>query len=199
MVAAAATAENRPECRCSVAAAHRRIEPVGPTGLFEKNERLERAASPATSPRKARIMPQRILKTVTLGALVLLLSSANSYAGDILITVEGMKADGPLYAALVSGEEKRWPEEPQLIEIVNGNSLRFADVSAGSYAVQVFQDVNGNRELDQSRRGLPQEPVGFSSNPPLFNGKPSPHKARFEHGSAETRLNIRLHTPKARS
>jgi hypothetical protein len=40
--------------------------------------------------------------------------------------------------------------------------------------------------------------VGFSNNPPLLNGKPTPHDSLFEHGSTDTQLHIRLQSPKAK-
>ncbi len=68
----------------------------------------------------------------------------------------------------------------------------------GQYATQLFQDNDGNGRLDHSRREIPLEPVGFSGNPPLVNGKPEPLDSLFEHGEADTRLSIRLHSPKAK-
>lgn len=147
-------------------------------------------------------MPQRILQTVKkasyqTGLLLLLVSSA-AQAGDILVTVEGIQATGTVHAALVSGEQKRWPEQPLRQQRSDDGVLRLDNVPPGRYAIQVFQDSNGNGLLDQGRRGIPLEPVGLSSNPPLLNGKPPPTDSLFEHGTADTQLHIRLQNPKAK-
>jgi len=147
-------------------------------------------------------MPQRILQTVKkagyqTGLLLLLVSSA-AQAGDILVTVGGIQATGPVYAALVSGEQNRWPEQPLRQQRSDDGELRLDSVPPGRYAIQVFQDSNGNGLLDQGRRGIPLEPVGLSSNPPLLNGKPTPADSLFEHGTADTQLHIRLQSPKAK-
>jgi uncharacterized protein (DUF2141 family) len=40
--------------------------------------------------------------------------------------------------------------------------VEFADVPPGVYAIQVFQDLNGNGKMDFNWAGLPVEPYGFS-------------------------------------
>lgn len=147
-------------------------------------------------------MPQRTLQTVKKAGyqtgLLLLLVCSLAQAGDILVTVEGIQATGTVHAALVSGEQKRWPEQPLRQQHSDDTQLRLADLPPGRYAIQLYQDSNGNGQLDQGRRGIPLEPVGFSANPPLVNGKPSPRDSQFEHGTADTHVHIRLQSPKAK-
>lgn len=147
-------------------------------------------------------MPQRILQTVKKASyrtgLLLLLVGSSAQAGDILVTVEGIQATGAVHAALVSGEQKRWPEQPLRQQQNDDGQLRLVDLPPGRYAIQLYQDRNGNGQLDQGRRGIPLEPVGFSTNPPLVNGKPSPRDSQFEHSTADTQLHIRLQSPKAK-
>jgi len=52
-------------------------------------------------------------------------------------------------------------------------SVRFADIPAGIYAVQAFQDRNGDGKLNRTFIGIPREPIGFSRNPRLRYGPPS--------------------------
>lgn len=147
-------------------------------------------------------MPQRIVKTAKKpgykAGLLLLLVSAYTQASDILVTVDGIQASGQVHAALVSAEQKRWPEQPLAQQHSDDGQLRWRDLPPGRYAIALYQDSNGNGQLDQSRRGIPLEPVGFSSNPSLFTGKPTPGDSQFEHGTADTQLRIRLHNPKAK-
>ncbi|MBU1285867.1 MAG: DUF2141 domain-containing protein [Gammaproteobacteria bacterium] len=147
-------------------------------------------------------MPQRILQTVKKAGyqtgLLLLLVGSSAQAGDILVTVDGIQAAGTVHAALVSGELKRWPEQPLRQQQSDDGQLRLIDLAPGRYAIQLYQDSNGNGQLDQGRRGIPLEPVGFSANPQLLNGKPAPRDSQFEHSTADTQLHIRLQSPKAK-
>ena len=141
--------------------------------------------------------PQIVTKLCKVCALLLLFVGFSARAGDLLIQVQDRRGDAPLYLALVPAEQKSW--EPMLRQLQGeGSQLRLTDLPPGRYAVQLFQDSNGNGQLDLSPRGLPLEPVGFSSNPSLFKGKPSPKGAAFEHGEQDTLITIRLHPGRAR-
>lgn len=129
---------------------------------------------------------------------MLLLLSSCAQAGDILVSVDGIHATGVVHAALVNAGQKHWPEQPLRQLHSDHGQLRLADLPPGRYAIQLYQDRNGNGQLDHGRRGVPLEPVGFSANPPLVNGKPSPGDSQFEHGTADTHLRIRLQSPKAK-
>lgn len=127
--------------------------------------------------------------------MVFLSGCLSAQASDLLIRVEGNQSDAPLYLALVPAGQKSW--EPRLRELQGeGAQLIVKDVPPGRFAIQLFQDSNGNGRLDLSPRGIPLEPVGFSGNPSLFTGKPAPKHAQFEHGADDTLLDIRLHPPK---
>jgi acyl-CoA reductase-like NAD-dependent aldehyde dehydrogenase/uncharacterized protein (DUF2141 family) len=47
-----------------------------------------------------------------------------------------------------------------------------ADLPPGTYAVSVYEDRNGNHQLDHNLIGIPREPVGVSNNPPARMGLP---------------------------
>lgn len=144
-------------------------------------------------------MPQRLLQTVTrpcqVCLLVPLLACQTLQAGDLLIDVAGKQDQATLHLALVPADQPDW--QPSLRELHAAQTpLRLADLPPGRYAVQIFQDSNGNGQLDLSPRGMPLEPVGFSGNPSLFGGKPSPSDSLFEHGTTDTLISVRLHLPR---
>jgi uncharacterized protein (DUF2141 family) len=61
----------------------------------------------------------------------------------------------------------------------------------GEYAVAIFQDINGNGELDTNILGIPKEPYGFSKNfKPVFSAP------KFKECSitvnSNTEINIKL-------
>jgi uncharacterized protein (DUF2141 family) len=69
--------------------------------------------------------------------------------------------------------------------------VRFGDLKPGTYAVSVYQDVNGNGKLDVNWIGYPKEPWGFSNNPRL-SGPPEFSDAQFEIGSTDMKIDISL-------
>lgn len=144
-------------------------------------------------------MPQRFLQTVTWPCLAaLLFVSSPVRAGDIVVRVEGIQASGTLYLALAPADRDDWGDRPlQQLQAETGE-LRLPDVPPGRYAVQLYQDSNGNGRLDLSPRGVPQEPVGFSGNPALLKGKPSPRACLFIHGEADSLVTLRLQAPRKR-
>jgi uncharacterized protein (DUF2141 family) len=129
-------------------------------------------------------------------AILMLLGASSAMAADVHIELQGLKGPGIIRAALISADQQQWPAVPLRIAISDGAAtLAFTEVPAGHYAIALYQDSNGNGQLDQSLRGIPQEPVGFSTNPALLNGKPSPAQCGFSHGEGDTQLEIRLYAP----
>lgn len=144
-------------------------------------------------------MPQRILQIVTetcrICPLALLFVCLSAPAGDLLIRVEGKQREGSLHLALVAADQPEWEPILRLLQSED-ELLRLNDLPPGRFAVQLFQDSNGNGRLDLGPRGIPLEPVGFSNNPPLFGGKPKPRDSQFEHGTADTEISVRLQQPR---
>jgi uncharacterized protein (DUF2141 family) len=59
-------------------------------------------------------------------------------------------------------------------------SYTFKNVPKGTYAIRVFQDVDGDGQLSSNFFGIPNEPFGFSLNPKIKYGPPSFKQASFE-------------------
>ncbi|YCH21522.1 DUF2141 domain-containing protein [Pseudomonas sp. D1-3] len=130
--------------------------------------------------------------------MVLLSGTLSAQAGDLLIRVQGNQSDAPLYLGLVSADQPDW--EPLLyVQQGSGGQLILRGMPPGRFALQLYQDSNGNGRLDLSPRGIPLEPVGFSANPTLLKGKPTPRAAQFEHGREDTLIDIRLHWPRGKA
>jgi uncharacterized protein (DUF2141 family) len=142
-------------------------------------------------------MPQRFLQTVTWPCLLAaLLVSSEAVAGDILISVEGREGDAPVHLALVSADQSGWDGHVLRQIQSSEGELRLHDLPPGRYAVQLFQDLDGDGVLALSPRGVPQEPVGFSGNPGLLKGKPEPLGCLFEHGTGDTHIAVKLRRKK---
>lgn len=62
----------------------------------------------------------------------------------------------------------------------------------GVYAIQTFQDVNSNDQMDTSWIGLPLEPFGFSRDATPFLSKPAFDEVRFNLVAGENSQVIHL-------
>lgn len=65
----------------------------------------------------------------------------------------------------------------------------------GIYGIAVYHDADGNRKLNRSFLGLPQEGFGFSNNPNTFLGIPSFGSVRFAVRSSGQRISLKLRYP----
>jgi len=117
--------------------------------------------------------------------------------GELKITVTNISpTGGDLYIAVYDNKESYMkPDLAFLLKIVPIDSetenIVFKDVPPGEYAISIFQDINGNGELDKRGAGIPNEPFGFSND---ARGKLGPAKykdAKFSFSSDRT-LNIKL-------
>ena len=71
--------------------------------------------------------------------------------------------------------------------LANGAAtLSFPDVPAGTYAIAVIHDENGNNELDTNFIGMPKEGVGASNEAQGSMGPPRWKDAKFEVGGPST-------------
>ncbi len=131
-------------------------------------------------------MPSMPLRRARLASavLALLLLGTTASAATLTVTIEGARnRQGAVRAALFRDAE-HWlkPDGAARADIaaldsVTGDSVIFvyADLSAGRYALSVFQDANGDGKLDTNPAGLPIEPYGFSRDargrfgPPAFD------------------------------
>lgn len=71
-------------------------------------------------------------------------------------------------------------------------TFELPDLALGTYAIGVYQDINGNGKLDTGFFGIPNEPYGFSNNfRPVFSG-PTFDKCKFQYSSANHAISIAL-------
>lgn len=66
------------------------------------------------------------------------------------------------------------------------------DLPAGTYAVSVYEDLNGNHKLDHNFLGIPREPVGASNNPKARIGPPRFDECSFQIGTTPKIITITL-------
>jgi uncharacterized protein (DUF2141 family) len=112
----------------------------------------------------------------TIGVITVLMLTNSVEAAPLAVQVEGAApGQGPVLVGICSGSLNfgscRYSQnvQPPAADF----QVLFPDVPEGSYAIAVFQDMNGNSNLDRDQRGLPLEPYGFSNGtgrtaPPSF-------------------------------
>lgn len=116
-------------------------------------------------------------------------------AASLEVRINGIAAPGTVHAALHAGADADWQGQPLALARSDDGPLLFEDLPPGRYALQLFQDINGNGQLDLSKRGIPREPVGLSGNPPLRQGRPALAECLFEVHPGSNRIDIRLVKP----
>lgn len=67
----------------------------------------------------------------------------------------------------------------------------FPELLPGTYAIAVFQDLNGNGRLDRTPLGLPLEPYGFSNDAGRLR-RPTFAGASIQVGDQDLRIAVRL-------
>lgn len=119
-------------------------------------------------------------------------------AGPVTATIENIPDDqGTIRVAVCTEDEFLKPTCHYNSEVKATSptvSISFTDIPAGTYAVQAYQDRNGNAKLDRSFLGIPKEPIGFSRNPALHYGPPSFEDCAVELREAGGALNVTLRT-----
>ncbi|NTV14534.1 MAG: DUF2141 domain-containing protein [Desulfobulbaceae bacterium] len=143
-------------------------------------------------------------KVIGIGAVLFLClapvasgTEQDNHQGLLRIEVNGLVSDQGVMkiallnsaAAFAAGEEYfrqvRLPiENHRAIWLLTG-------IPFGEYAVKLYQDKNGNYQLDTvPLLGIPLEPYGFSNNVRHAFGPPDFAEARFLVDRDETNLNI---------
>lgn len=66
------------------------------------------------------------------------------------------------------------------------------EVPPGTYAVQAFQDEDGNGSVTMNALGMPTEAFGFSNNPTIRFAAPRWNEAAFRLGPMGGRIQVNL-------
>lgn len=117
--------------------------------------------------------------------LVCVLQSAAQllFAQNLTLEVRDIeKAEGYLYVAIYNSETTfmKKPLTSFRIDVKDKVlSVPCQGLPAGTYAISLFQDENGNGKLDTAAFGIPTEKYGFSNDAEGVMGPPSYDKCSF--------------------
>lgn len=117
---------------------------------------------------------------------------------DVSVAVNGLRsAKGQVLACLTTNAKAfpdcaRDPQAHKLTVPATGTvHLDFGAVPAGTYAVSLVHDENGNGKLDTALM-IPREGFGFSRDAPVRMGPPKFERASFAVESGDVHLAIRV-------
>lgn len=137
----------------------------------------------------------------TLGILLFTLLTmggvAQSQSGvSIRVDIENFKSNkGKAFVALYDSE-KNWLEKRCKGEIIaiqdQKATVVFEHVTAGTYAVSLFHDENGNGKMDANIFGIPKEPTACSNNATGRFSPPTWDDASFVVEDAPLKLKIQF-------
>jgi len=132
-----------------------------------------------------------------LAFLVALAAVAPALAGDVVVTIDGLRSDkGDVRLGLFRKEG--WLDDARtvghaVVKATLPTRIVVPNVPPGIYGIAVFHDENGNGKHDTNFFGLPLEGYGFSRDAPIMLGPPKFEDALFEvtEQGAELRFKMR--------
>lgn len=117
--------------------------------------------------------------------------------GALKVSLSNIKKTGKIHVAVYRDGDD-FPSEKTMVKKMLGEAvegkceLQFEGVPFGSYAIAIYQDVNGNGKLDKGMFGIPDEPFAFSNNfRPKFGG-PSFEKCKFDFNKDNQTMQIEM-------
>lgn len=134
---------------------------------------------------------------VVLLALVLFSATPAEKRQPLEVTFTNIKqTNAPIYIA-VNEYSESFPFKNKVIKYYrveptgqSSATITISDLNYGKYALTVFQDLNGNQQIDKGFLGIPVEPFAFSNNyKPVFRA-PRWSDCEFMYSPSSARLEI---------
>jgi len=123
-------------------------------------------------------------------------TSCAAQAGDLVITVDGVKNDsGQVMVALYDSADgflKRTVKAGAAPAANGKTTVTIKDVPAGDYGFALFHDANNNGKMVKNMMGIPSEDYAFSNNALGNMGPPAFEKARFSVPAAGAAVTVSL-------
>lgn len=120
----------------------------------------------------------------TPGALTVELSGVRNAKGNLFLCLSSVPRHFPDCSADPAARKITVPT-------AKAGKLVFDGVAAGTYALSIMHDENGNAKLDTSL-GLPREGFGFSRNPVVRFGPPKFKDVRFVKPAGALSVPVRM-------
>jgi uncharacterized protein (DUF2141 family) len=154
------------------------------------------AASSGHAARIARPATRAALALALFGALV----APQAHAGDLVVRITGLQAPLGQVGCALFASANGFPMDNAGARLgwqaadARGVTCRYANLPAGTYALSIGHDRNGNRRVDTNFLGMPTEQWAVSNNvrpslrPPRFDEA----AFRITAGAGETVIDIEV-------
>lgn len=134
-----------------------------------------------------------------LGSVIFACSAQANLKGNLTVEVNGLRNQTGLLCIKVFNGSQGFPDgnakalKQDCVKITESPmKFNYRGFPAGSYAVAVFHDANGDRKLNRNSAGMPTEGYGFSKNPVVNAGPPKFGQAVFLIAGPNTKVNIQM-------
>lgn len=132
-------------------------------------------------------------------ALPLLLGAATDAPGvDVVVHVSGLRSHKGQVLACLSDKPASFPDcskdasaRRMAMPAAQAASIAFGPVPAGTYAISLLHDENGNGRADMAVF-IPKEGFGFSRNPAIAFGPPRFARAAFVVTDTPVQQNVQM-------
>ena len=118
-------------------------------------------------------------------------------AATLTIHIDGVAPQGivrlGLYDQAAYPDDKSEPVASADVQAVAGQTIvTLENITPGTYAIQLFQDLNSNGKMDTGFLGVPKEPYGFSRDAKPILSKPDFNRVKFEVIAGENSQTLHL-------
>ena len=114
-----------------------------------------------------------------IGSFAFLPSAEGNVNSNLSVSIKGLKNQkGQVCFSLFSSSRgfpnnKKRAIKAQCVKLGDRNAkLNIPSLKAGTYAIAMFHDKNGDGKLNTNGLGIPKEGFGFSRNPRVITGPP---------------------------
>lgn len=129
-----------------------------------------------------------------------LMAHTIKYDAGLSVTVTGLRNNKGYVLVSLFSSSAGFPDKPEKavrrakITISNKTSVcSFSGLPAGTYAVAILHDENGDQKMNTNFFGIPKEGYGFSNNVMGSLGPPSYRKASFSYAEgAAQNISIKI-------
>ena len=146
---------------------------------------------------------KRLYMTIAFALITLSAHAENTPASQGVVTISITNIEegsGTVYIALLnsadgwlksSADAKPFRDLSATITSTDDIQLRVEDLPPGQYAISLFQDLDGDGEMDTNFIGFPKEPFGFSAPMGKF-GPPDFEEAAFDFTGVDIKVEVSL-------
>ena len=117
----------------------------------------------------------------------------------VTVSVTNLRNTDGVVRACMTGDEHRFPRCQDathgyrtVVRAGQATTLRFDNVTPGTYAIAILHDENDNGRADRALSMVPREGFGFSRDAPVHMGPPDFDDAAIAIGSSPSRQTIRM-------